>query len=168
MNPQIPGLADIIEPPAIGFFPPAWGWWVLAGALIAVIALSIWLAVKLYRRHQFSLKGYALLDEALAGYQSTQNTQAYCRDLNQALKRYWFACTDQHDEIASLSGQNWTARLQAVNPRTSLSSQTLAALSDGPYRPIESFNAQSVDAEVRQWLKTVSPGKLRQSAGGHS
>jgi len=78
-------LKDIHLPEAVGFWPPASGWWLLAAAFIAALLTGIFL----YHRHQKSAyrrSAVRQLNSLFSDYPQPQQSQQIAALLNQLLK----------------------------------------------------------------------------------
>ena len=61
MNPQDPlaALHPLREPVAIGWWPPAPGWWLLAGLVLAALLALAWYALRRYRANAYRRQALA-------------------------------------------------------------------------------------------------------------
>lgn len=152
MNPaQSLQLNDIIAPPAIGFWPPAPGWWLLA-LLILLLPVLIWLLLR-WRRHRRQQR--EPFSQGLSRLQALQAQQpalssALCASINEALKIY---CRQRYPQALALSGDDWRRFLRQHSAVFSQEQEQL--LAHGPYRPddqLQGNSAQLLQA-ARQWLQ---------------
>jgi hypothetical protein len=126
-------LRDIHLPAAVSWWPPAPGWWIVAG--FALLALG-WLAWRLYRRHaRQAFKRQALrelrgLREALAGGQAPDAGEL-CRELSILLRRVALAAHPP-EQVAGLHGEAWLSFLDQGGVRFSQGVGRI--LAEGPYR----------------------------------
>lgn len=93
---SLSSLRDIIEPESISFWPLAPGWWVVAGVMLALIALLVRRSMVEYRRNAYrrdALAELALLDGDLTR-------------LPALLKRTALGAFPR-TEVASLAGEEW-------------------------------------------------------------
>jgi len=78
-------LKDIHLPEAVGFWPPAPGWWLLAALLIALLAASI----LLYKRHQknaYRRTAVQQVNRFFSDYQQPLQSHEVTGQLNRLLK----------------------------------------------------------------------------------
>ena len=95
MNP-LDQLKDIHLPQAVSYWPPAWPWWVLVLAIIAMCALLIW-----HKKRQ-AWRKHAI--QQLESFNWQQPNRVY-RDVNKLLKQI---CIHKVDKTsANLSGEPW-------------------------------------------------------------
>ena len=123
-------LAPLREPTAIGLWPPAPGWWLLAGVLVVavgIIALKVWR--QWHKNHYRRLASSALAAIAL------DDTNALAR-VNIVLKATALRAWPESD-VAPLHGDAWIQFLrssaiidndQALTPLATLYEQTVATL----------------------------------------
>lgn len=164
MNPLAAQLADIIEPSPVGWFPPAWGWWVLLVLLLAVVGVATWWVRVWLQQRRLLLVADTLLDQALEQYQTTQDSQRYCQSLNQTMKRYWKACAPTATHVLSLSGSDWVEAVLHAAPSSGLSQNTQQALAEGAYQPLHEFKVNDLDQDVRRWLRKAKPANIRRAS----
>ena len=154
---EIP-LKPMLQPEAIGWWPPAPGWWLLL-VLVVVGALLLWRGLQRRRRDP---RRHALqeLEQIRQRFEAQGDARAALVDCNALLKRSALTLF-RRQQVASLSGQRWLQFL-LDNARGSDASQ-LQRVVDGPYRA-------SVDADLdiaalfgscRQWIKTAGKGKQK-------
>jgi len=106
-HPALAELADIHLPEAINYWPPAPGWWILAGLLILFVYISYrlirsFLQIRHYRT--------ALLEElqlVQRHWKKQQNIVLTAAKISSLLRRY---CIDQNqrDKVAATSQQEWS------------------------------------------------------------
>lgn len=159
MNPAadlLSQLRDIQSAPAVPWWPPAPGWWVLA--VLLLIAL-FFLARKLYRRYRIQQRR-----EQLLGFVSqleqvidpAGSPQEYLSGLNRIFKIVAIRAFPDA-ACAHMQGREWTDFLQqklAGKSGQAVDLEALQALSRGPYQPSATFDAASLVAFARQWVRT--------------
>ncbi|MES2623906.1 MAG: DUF4381 domain-containing protein [Pseudomonadota bacterium] len=152
-------LADIHLPGEVSFWPPAPGWWMLAGVLLLTIALIgryYYLQGQTRRRMNSAMFE---LDQAYRTWQEKSQTEA---DRNQAgldllysfnaiLKRVALVYYPQTD-VAKLTGTTWLRFLDGADNNTDFSEGVGKVLSDGTYRPVFSADVDGLYSVVRQWV----------------
>lgn len=148
-------LRDIHLPEAIGCWPPAPGWWLLASLLLALLAYGVfrWMRhrqLNHYRR--LALRHLAQLDDqSLSPLQTVQQ-------LNILLKRTLLAAP-QPPEAAGLSGARWLHFLDQSGRTSEFSHGPGQLLAELPYRdrPLGARQAENIkplQQLVRQWIET--------------
>lgn len=121
MQDNLPQLRDIHLPDGVSAWPPAYGWFVLAGALILTIVL-IRLTLVLRRK---SKKRYAL--RLLQNF--PENNMRAAVEMSEILRRI---CVLKYKNAASLFGRAW---IDFLNGKTKhpLEDKTARLLLDAPY-----------------------------------
>lgn len=160
MNPETLPLRDLHLPEAIGWWPPAPGWWVLLGLVVLGLAL---VARALYRRHRhhaarrLALAELARLERKWA---TDRNTTALAAGTSDLLRRAMLAYAPRH-EVAGLTGRAWLEWLDRGLDRQPFSRGPGRSLEHLPYRdPAQSPGEIDIDglvAAVRRRLQTPLP-----------
>jgi hypothetical protein len=151
------GLADIAVPQPVSWYPPAWGWWALAGALFVVaLVLAIRRAQRFladrYRRE--ALRECAALEARL---DSESRRVAALAELAVLLKRTALSAWPRA-EVASLSGRSWIEFLRLHGGRAKVGERMARWLDDAEYRPGSLASVSPQDAHacaraVRAWIE---------------
>ncbi len=142
-------LEAIHLPPAPGFWPVAWGWWCLFGAIIVII-LAMIVATR-RRKHRLKPKKAAIA--MLTQQQEELSPAKAMKIVRQAVLSYY-----PREHVAHLSGSEWLAFLdsQVNTPLFSPSEQTwLTSL----YRKEPAANRDELIAQCHRWLNTALPPK---------
>jgi hypothetical protein len=133
MNPLDPAqlpLRDIHLPDAIAWWPPAPGWWLLAGlavAAIVVLALKLWRG----RRHRAARRELARIITALDGGADP----AQCaRRASVLLRRFAMTLDEDSPGIAGLAGERWLDYVARHGKNRGLFEHDGGLLLDVPYR----------------------------------
>lgn len=158
MNPtdysELP-LRDIHLPAAIGWWPPAWGWWVLLGLVAAGLAAFAWR----YHRHfreRAAIRGFKAVARKLA----ESDSPAVCiQHISMILRR--FAMSVGNDApVAGLTGDSWLRFLDSRWARDEFSAGLGRVLIFGPYAPPERVSAADVSALNElciDWVRAQRP-----------
>lgn len=102
---QIP-LRDLHLPEAIGWWPPAPGWWVLAVLLAALIVYLLYRAYSRWRRNALRRVALRELKRIEKDYRSGVDEIALAIELSALLRRAMLAYAPRH-KIAGLTGERW-------------------------------------------------------------
>lgn len=143
MQENLPELRDIHLPDGVSIWPPAYGWWVIIGALAVIIALyEVW---RFWRRKNKKL--YAL---RLLGKVQEQNVVQSAREMSEILRRI---CVFKYPEAATIFGKSWIDFLNN-HSKLKISGNDALLLSDAPFISIQSqtFNSQNLEA-VRKFCQ---------------
>ena len=152
MNPDLLSqLRDIHAAPALPWWPPAPGWWLLA---LILLVLLLWLGRRVrarYRVHQRRKQMLGWIDHLNANIDPQRDPQAYLSTLNRIFKLVALrAFPGQH--CAALAGQDWADFLTA-NMKNSQSAAALNVLASGPYDPSPRFDPETISELTRFWIK---------------
>ena len=152
MNPDLLSqLRDIHAAPAVSWWPPAPGWWVLA---LLLLVLLTWLGRRLLARlrvHKRRKQMLGWVDHLNANIDPQRDPQGYLSTLNRIFKLVALrAFPQQH--CAALAGQDWADFLTA-NMKNSHSVESLNVLASGPYDPAPQFDADTMSELTRFWIK---------------
>lgn len=143
MNPNDPlnQLADIHLPQAISAWPPAYGWWLLAAAIIVATSLSIRWFLTRRRNNRYKVEANSILAQIQQQFQSDNNNLAALEAINRLLKQTCMTRYGRH-ETAGLSGDAWLAFLDETGDTKDFSkgpgrSLTYTLYTPNPVAPIE-------------------------------
>lgn len=152
MNPDLLSqLRDIHAAPAVSWWPPAPGWWVLA--LVVVVAL-IWLARRglvRFRVRQRRRQMLAWIDHLNTSTDAQREPQAYLSTLNRIFKLVALRAFPER-RCAVMAGQEWVEFLSSQMGDDS-AAESLGVLAVGPYDPAPQFDAETLCELTRQWIR---------------
>ena len=118
-------LRDVHEGLAPAWWPPAPGWWMVLGAVVAVAAWFAWRALRRRRRRAMILR---LFDETVA-QAATPSMQVAA--MSELLRR---AARRKHANADTLDGEDWLRFLDAGLPQPVFAAGAGALLRDGGFR----------------------------------
>lgn len=121
---NLPELRDIHLPSGVAAWPPAYGWWVLLTALLALVGL--YYLVMYLRRKSKKLYALRLLKNIYCNNSVDAVTQ-----MSEILKRI---CVFKYPEAAVLFGRDWLDFLNQ-HSKSKLTGKPAQLLIDGPYLP---------------------------------
>ena len=124
MQDNLPELRDIHLPDGVSAFPPAYGWWVILGGIIAV-CLFLWI-VAIIRKKSKKLYALHLLQKIYSA-----NNMASAVEMSEILRRI---CVYKYQNAATLFGQEWIDFLNQ-HCKTKLQGNTAELLINAPYIP---------------------------------
>lgn len=152
MNPDLLSqLRDIHTAATVPWWPPAPGWWVLAGLVLVLLAWSGRLALARYRVHLRRRQMLGWVDHLNVNIDPGRDPQAYLSTLNRIFKLVALrAFPDQH--CAALNGQEWTDFLTEKMQQTP-SVELLRVLASGPYDPEPRFDPAQMSELARYWIR---------------
>ncbi len=130
---DLSNLRDIVVPPAVSFWPPAPGWWVVGAACAVAAGFAIAAALRYWRRNAYRREALRALETAEAS------------DISAILKRAALAAFPR-EQVASLNGAAWLAFLDRTGG-TAFANTALLALTYGG-----SGDRDAVVAQARRWI----------------
>lgn len=161
MDPQQIPLRDLHLPDAVGWWPPAPGWWVL----VALLALGMLLLVRRYVRYRArgAAQRHALkqLEVLRSEFAENGNAVALGAGVSELLRRTMLAYRPR-GEVAGLTGEDWLRWLDRDLGAAQFTAGPGRCLLDLPYRdPAATDAGADVDgllAAVRERLATPVGG----------
>ena len=156
-NPLDLPLRDIHLPDAVGFWPLAYGWWILVFLFVVMIALSIFLY---YRNQRKRYSAISLAKKELAEIQETfsrdNNPERLVREVSILIRRLAISLFPRTD-VAHLTGDSWLQFLDQQVEGHPFSTGEGRILVDAPYR--RNFVSEDVESIVRHcalWIDAVA------------
>lgn len=150
MNPEDLPLHDIHLPDAIGWWPPAPGWWVLAFLMVAVLLFLIW-------RWRQQNGGERALELALFELDRLQgkygkDSKTLLRELSVLLRR---AAISQYGrkQVSGFTGQAWVEFLDQKAGKPLFKGKLERFLTEMPYRPETEAETSAILKAIREWIK---------------
>jgi len=152
MNPDLLSqLRDIHATPAVSWWPPAPGWWVLA---LLFLATLVWLGRSLALRYQLRKRRQQML--AWVEHLNTRidpqiQPQAYLSTLNRVFKLVALRAFPG-ERCAVMAGVEWSEFLRdkiKANERAS----ALSVMASGPYDPAAKFDPVVICSLARHWIR---------------
>lgn len=156
-------LYDIVSPDAVPLWPPAPGWYVVAGVIVAVVAWGCWSAWRLWRAAAYRR---AALGELAAIEQTAVDAEHLAQgiaSLDALLKRTALAAFPR-STVASLSGVTWLRFLDETGDTTKFTKGSGQLLAELPYDPKAAANAdlpkiRELFELASRWIRTHSSNK---------
>ena len=148
-------LRDIHMPGAIGWWPLAPGWWIIATLLLAVFATTIWLGWRTRRQNRYRRLALKQLEQSNP---DSDDPQRYLQAVNQLLKQTLLSAP-QPVAAMGLTGSQWLAYLNRSGNTTLFSEGAGRLLLEGPYLPpsavdtIDREQLRALHCAVQQWIK---------------
>jgi hypothetical protein len=146
-------LQDIHLPPEIGVWPPAWGWWVLALLLVAIVSTLIFFVNRKKSRNAYRALAIAELNAIQTKYPAEQNSE-YLQNLSIILRRTALSGFGSQFN-PSLKGNDWLLWLDEHCPKANgqFSKGVGSALLIGPYQKSPEFNREALQKLSLVWVK---------------
>lgn len=144
-------LRDIHLPDPISWWPPAIGWWIVAGVAILSVAAAAWL---IRRWRQTTVAKLALRELDRLEKDSSLGITEKLRRLSILLRRVGLS-TYPREDVAGLTGEAWLEWLDRPLETPRFSRGVGRSLLDAPYRPIGEADFDGLTALCRDWLKAL-------------
>jgi hypothetical protein len=150
-------LRDIHLPEAVSLWPLAYGWWILAGLILAA-ALAAWLVY--LRRQHMKLSATRLAREELLRlvdrYHDEKNPVTLSRQLSILLRRVSISLFPRVD-VASLTGDAWLKFLDGQVDDAPFSRGEGRILTEAPYRSrVTNHEVDQLLRHCRDWIDAVA------------
>ena len=156
-------LRDIHQPGMIETWPPALGWWILAGlGVLAFLALCIWL-YRRWRANRYRREAIRELQSLHSNWQADSDDHAYLLALQSLLKRVALTGFPRED-VASLTGEAWVQFLDQSTGSHEFSIGESEVLIDGNYREDVDVNVPAL-AQVALAMFYLFAFRKRNQAG---
>jgi hypothetical protein len=155
-------LRDIHQPGMIETWPPAFGWWVLAGlAVLGFLVLCFWL-YRRWRANRYRREAIRELQSLHASWQRDNDDHAYLVRLQELLKRVALTSFPR-EEVASRTGEAWVRFLDRSTGSHDFSIGESEVLIDGNYRSDVTIDVPALEVIARQWIRKHHIKHLQQA-----
>lgn len=159
MNPEQIPLRDLHLPEAVGWWPPAPGWWLLLALLLAPAVYGLLSAWRAYRRNAPRRAALAELGQLHEAWAADHDVAALGVGISQLLRRAMLAYAPRA-EVAGLTGKAWLEWLDRGLDDHPFSAGPGRYLAELPYRrPVDRYDvdAPRLIETVRRRLATPLP-----------
>ena len=152
-------LRGLHLPEPTSWFPPAIGWWLVAGVVCIIVAVIVVHRVKTKQRRLARQQAVAVLEQITEQYHLQKDDRQLCVALNELLKRCALTKFPRHD-VASLSGDAWLAFLDQQLSDKASASPSFNSLSPRLDEVIFAPSTQKLPVDdylsvSQQWLRSV-------------
>ncbi len=143
-------LKDIQTPEPIGWWPLAWGWYVVFGLLL--VGLIVFIRYWQRRKRQLVIKKAALI--AMAKIENEPLPMTTVRCINDILKRAVLGYAQRQD-VANITGEQWANILNDLAPEDAQISPNLLNLA---YQPkCSAKDADEYFQQAQTWIQKTLP-----------
>jgi len=153
MNGQDPlaQLHPLREPALSGWWPPAPGWWLLAGLALLILCWLFWKLYRAYRANAYRRQALAQLARIRVSYEARGDTERCLSEINALLKSVALQAFPRR-QVASISGQPW---IEFLNQHGAPAAQIDAPLATAHYTGCasEAVLEDALDKSAR-WIKS--------------
>lgn len=158
-QPSLP-LAPLHLPAEPGAWPIAWGWWVCAALLVALILL-VWVLIKRHKKRHRAKKAALRLLKQNEARQQGQKKVATANDLlRQVCLSYY-----PRPMLASLHGERWYQFLDELHPTKAANFQTNSQQWQTALyqkQPVSDEIADNLYQQVETWITQALPPSKKQ------
>lgn len=144
---DLANLRDIVLPPPVSYWPPAPGWWILAAALLAVLALLVARAIVRHRHDAYRRQALREL-KALPAPLDAKGAQS----LSAILKRTALVAFPRAD-VAALTGTAWLRFLDKSGGMQAFETGPAARLAEIALGAPGSADERAIRAAARDWIR---------------
>jgi hypothetical protein len=150
IDPKTLPLRDIHLPAPIPWWPPALGWWLVTGA---VLALALVFCAALWWRHRTALRraGRRRLRAIRLAYAEHRDAHRLARDISQLCRQVGLRLFPSL-ESAAVTGERWLDLLDALGAQGFFTRGAGRILAEAPYNPHAAFDPDALVAGVERWL----------------
>lgn len=155
MNPQFDPsqlpLRDIHLPDAVAWWPPAFGWWIVA-ALVVLLGIVLAVRAWLQRRHRAARRA---LKDILRALESGAEPAECVSDASIVLRRFAMTMNRKPTDVAGLAGEDWLEYLAGRTRDPEFAAGSARLLLDAPYRAsggVTAEQAQSICRVCVDWI----------------
>jgi hypothetical protein len=150
-------LADVVVPDPVSWYPQAWGWRVLAGALLVAALLLAIRWARRYRANRYRREALAECAALEAGLDREAERATALAGLAALLKRTALTVWPRA-EVASLSGHAWVDFLRRHGGRSRVDERMARLLDAAEYQPGALASVSPPDAHAcaraaRDWIE---------------
>lgn len=147
-------LHDIVLPQAVGWWPLAWGWWVLLIIVVSISSTVIFLWRRNRQRERYRKAALAELDKIFQAYQLDADVAHYLQELSILLRRTAISAQPQRFPV-DIKGNAWLLWLEAQCPevKAEFSTGIGQILLTGPYQANPQIDGQALQQLIRLWLQ---------------
>lgn len=143
-------MADIILPPPVPAWPPAWGWWLLAGVMLAALIGLIVAWKQHQRKNHYRNTAIAALSRI---------NPANLHEQVQAILMLTKACVLSarpalRNQVASMPAELWLAWLNGKVKTPAFGEQECKLIAEFAYRPSDQAPSAELSKATEQWLRT--------------
>lgn len=154
MNPDpLAQLRPLQLPVQIGWWPPAPGWWLLGGVIVALACTTVWLAWRHRRRNRYRRVARRELQVAFQhSCDAPADASLFAAQASRILRRTALVRYPRH-EVAALCAEQWLDFLDSSAGTRVFREGPGRALADAPYNPGSHPDDAALHDACRQWLR---------------
>ena len=151
-NPLV-NLKDIHLPPAISFWPPAPGWWILSVLFISFIIFGGQWFYKRYKKRKPITEALRILKNLQILHESSKDEVKSLRNLSNLLRRTALTFY-KHDAVASLHGPSWLEFLDKTGKTKEFSQGAGKVLGNEVFQQKVNPDMNALFPLVKKWISS--------------
>ena len=146
-------LRDIHTPAPVGAWPPAPGWFLLAGLVLAAVVALAWWLVRRWQTNRYRREAMEELESLRNQYQREADAAQYLAAYSALLKR--IALTRYpRGQVAHLTGEAWVDFLDKAGDTDEFSMGAGQVLVDANYRPVQAdIDVDALHDLAKHWIR---------------
>jgi hypothetical protein len=147
---QLP-LRDIHLPGAIGLWPPALGWWLVAALLLAIAGYFVWR----YRSHFRERAALRSLRAVAAAIARGEMPSECVQRISLVMRRFAMSIADGAP-VAGFTGEQWLRYLDSRWDKNTFAKGSGRLIIFGPYAPpdrVDPEDAQTLNDLCIEWIE---------------
>ena len=151
-------LKDIHMPPSISFWPPSFGWWVIAGLFLITIIFSylmLWRFIKNFKPKNEALK---ILKEIQNEYNRNLIGPDTLKKLTKLIRRTALTFCPR-EEVSSLYGFEWLKFLDKSGKTNQFTNGFGTIFGNQIYEKKLKINSDPLFILVKKWISEISKKK---------
>jgi uncharacterized protein DUF4381 len=150
-------LRDVHLPPDPSWWPPAFGWWLVALILLSTMVWACWQLLKAYKNRAPSRAAQSQLMDLYHRHQAGEiSAVEYLHTGNELLKRLMVRAYQQ-TRYASLSGDAWLQVLDEVSGTSKFTSGAASVLGNSRFSAAPEVDVEELHRALQQVLSKVKP-----------
>ena len=156
-NDPLQQLRDVHLPPDPAWWPPAVGWWLLAGLALVLLGWMVYRLIAAYMQRAPIRAAKIMLNDLYAGYLAGEISAAqYLHQGNELLKRLLVRAFGRA-EYARLSGDAWLQALDRVSGSDTFSNGAGRILGNERFRAHPDIDVDALNRQLTHLLSRVRP-----------
>lgn len=154
MDPQaiLDQLRPNLLPAPVSFWPPAPGWWLLAGLLLLALVVLTAVLTRHYRQNRYRRRGLKQAQRLYQDYLCHQQKKQFAHDCNRLLKAVALQAFPRQ-KTARLNGQPWLDFLYESSGNTLFRQSAAAALGADRFKPDQDPDVELLHTLTKSWIK---------------
>lgn len=143
-------IRDIHLPNDVSYWPPALGWWLLAGIFLLLLMITVIKLLRHQRNNRYRRIARQALDKALSEWHVDNDSARYVRRANALMRRCLHHALGS-ETLTSTATSDWVSTLNRITKAT-LSSAAETALTVQCYQRSPNIDVAMIHPELVRWV----------------